>query len=130
MTSKTGSRLGRNCPRETPETPTKERDKGNDFGPNLDEKSSCGRYFGSLVGALGSEELPTIRSLPPLAKPQISSLIADSHGPTSGDGCTGDKVMPACWGSWSVRLTARLRQEALMWFAQIEHTNSFCGKEA
>jgi len=41
------------------------------------------------------KELPTIRSLLPLAKPQISSLIADSHGPSSGDGCTGDELMPA-----------------------------------
>ena len=105
MTSKTGSRLGRNCPRETPETPTKERDKGNDFGPNLDEKSSCGRYFGSLVGALGSEELPTIRSLLLWPSRRYPHLIADSDGPTSGDGCTGDKVMPACWGGWSVRFS-------------------------
>jgi cytochrome c peroxidase len=27
-----------------------------------------------------------------LAKPQISSLIADSHGPSSGDYCTGDDI--------------------------------------
>src|SRR6267378_8678964 len=39
------------------------------------------------------EELPTIRCLLPLAKPQISSLIADSHRPTSGDCCTGDEFM-------------------------------------
>jgi hypothetical protein len=33
-------------------------------------------------------EFPTIRFFPPLAKQQISSLIADSHGPSSGDCCT------------------------------------------
>src|SRR6266481_933435 len=34
--------------------------------------------------AVPPEELPTIRSLLPLAKPQISSLIAHPHSPSSG----------------------------------------------
>src|SRR5258708_3634848 len=34
--------------------------------------------------AVPPKELPTIRSLLPLAKPQISSLIADAHSPSSG----------------------------------------------
>jgi hypothetical protein len=41
------------------------------------------------------KELPTIRSTPPMAEPQISSLIADAHDPSSGDCCTGDELMPA-----------------------------------
>jgi len=41
------------------------------------------------------KELPTIRSAPPMAEPQISSLIANAHDPSSGDGCTGDELMPA-----------------------------------
>src|SRR6266853_2981554 len=49
------------------------------------------------------EELPTIRSLLPLAKPQISSLIAHPHSPSSGDCCTGEELMPACWGRSNVR---------------------------
>src|SRR5713226_8596431 len=49
------------------------------------------------------EEFPTIRSLLPLAKPQISSLIADAHSPSSGDCCTGEELMPSCWGRSNVR---------------------------
>jgi len=46
MTSKTGSRLGTNCPIETSEnTDYGKGHMGNDFGSNLVEKSSCCRYF-------------------------------------------------------------------------------------
>jgi hypothetical protein len=61
--------------------------------------------------SVSAEELPTIRSLLPLAKPRISSLIADSHGPTSGDCCTGDEFMSACWDRWTVRLASPLMPE-------------------
>jgi hypothetical protein len=36
------------------------------------------------------KELPTIRSTPPMAEPQISSMITDAHDPSSGDCCTGN----------------------------------------
>src|SRR6266566_8909269 len=61
--------------------------------------------------AVPPEELPTIRSLLPLAKPQISSLIADAHSPSSGNCCTGDEPMPACWDRWNVRLASPLMPE-------------------
>jgi hypothetical protein len=38
--------------------------------------------------------------------------------------------MPACWGRGKFGWLVRLRQEALVWFVQIEHANSVCGKEA
>ena len=41
------------------------------------------------------KELPTIRSAPPMAEPQITSLIADRRDPSSGDCCTGDELMLA-----------------------------------
>jgi len=41
------------------------------------------------------KELPTIRSTPPMAEPQISSLIANAHDPSSGDCYTGEELMPA-----------------------------------
>jgi len=41
------------------------------------------------------KELPTIRSTPPMAEPQISSLIANAPDPSSGDCYTGDELMPA-----------------------------------
>jgi hypothetical protein len=61
--------------------------------------------------AVPPKELPTIRSLLPTAKPQISSLIADSHGPSSGDCCTGDEFMSARWAKWNVRLGCPRRPE-------------------
>jgi hypothetical protein len=60
--------------------------------------------------AVPPKELPTIRPLLPLAKPQISSLIADSHGPSSGDCCTGDEFMSAR-SKWNDRLGCPLIPE-------------------
>src|SRR6266481_4359095 len=80
--------------------------------------------------AVPPEELPTIRSLLPLAKPQISSLIADSHGPSSGDYCTGDELKPACSDRWNVRLASPLMPENLdVARANRERQQVFCGKE-
>src|SRR5882672_9227373 len=76
------------------------------------------------------EELPTIRSLLPLAKPQISSLIADSHGPSSGDYCTGDELKAACWDRWNVRLASPFMPENFdVARANRERQQVFCGKE-
>src|SRR5882672_1405065 len=59
------------------------------------------------------EELPTIRSLLPLAKPQISSLIAHPHSPSSGDCCTGEELMPGCRGRSNVRPAGPVREKIL-----------------
>jgi hypothetical protein len=80
--------------------------------------------------AVPPEELPTIRSLLPLAKPQISSRIADSHGPSSGDYCTGDKLKAAGWDRWNVRLASPLMPENFdVARANRERQQVFCGKE-
>src|SRR5229473_2106373 len=44
--------------------------------------------------AIPPKELPTIRSLFPLSKPQISPLIANSHSSSSGVYCPGDELIP------------------------------------
>src|SRR5882762_6920607 len=67
----------------------------------------------SVGFAVPPQELPTIRSLFPLAKPQISSLIADAHSPSSGDCCTGEELMPACWGRSNVRPAGPVREKTL-----------------
>jgi hypothetical protein len=80
--------------------------------------------------AVPPKELPTIRPLLPLAKPQISSLIADSHGPSSGDYCTGDELKPACSDRWNVRLASPLMLENFgVARANRERQQVFCGKE-
>ena len=54
------------------------------------------------------KKLPTIRSTPPMAEPQITSLIADTHDPSSGDCCTGDELMFALMESGLARLYLKL----------------------
>jgi hypothetical protein len=49
--------------------------------------SDTGEFF------VPPKELPTIRSTPPMAEPQITSLIADTHDPSSGECRTGDELM-------------------------------------
>jgi hypothetical protein len=74
------------------------------------------------------QELPTIRSLFPSAKPQVSTLIPDAHSPSSGDCCTGEELMPACWGRSNVRPAGPVREnfgEVVL----IEIANRFCAKE-
>ena len=43
------------------------------------------------------KELPAIRPTPPMAEPQIASLIADTHDPSSGACCTADELMLGGW---------------------------------
>ena len=102
--------------------------------PNLDTAGRCNDSFAPDARSVGfkvpPEELPTIRSLLPLAKPQISSLIADSHGPSSGDYCTGDELKAACWDRWNVRLASPLMPENFdVARANRERQQVFCSKE-
>src|SRR5882762_3643232 len=71
------------------------------------------------------EELPTIRSLLPLAKPQISSLVADSHSPSSG---TVAPEKSLCLGAGADRTFGRLAwlcKKTLARFVLIETANRF-----